>query len=136
MEKKEIPGYSLLKALALDMRWSWNHEADKIWEALDQDLWNQTQNPWTVLRTISSAILQQKFEDPGFRTMCEHLLNERSDALSAPSWFSTTHGDAPLKWLISAWNSCSVKPYLFTWEAWATWPVTNLNQLLTWVCLW
>lgn len=97
MEKKELPGYNLLKELALDMRWSWNHEADQIWEALDKDLWNQTHNPWTVLRTISSAILQQKFEDPGFRTMCEHLLNERSDALSAPSWFSTTHGDAPLK---------------------------------------
>jgi hypothetical protein len=28
-----------LTDLALDLRWSFNHSADKLWERLDPDLW-------------------------------------------------------------------------------------------------
>jgi glycogen phosphorylase len=41
----EIEGVDALAALALDMRWSWNHEADKLWERLDPSLWELTHNP-------------------------------------------------------------------------------------------
>ncbi|HVA16944.1 MAG TPA: DUF3417 domain-containing protein, partial [Candidatus Dormibacteraeota bacterium] len=35
-----------LTELALDLRWSFNHSADKLWERLDPELWDLTHNPW------------------------------------------------------------------------------------------
>jgi len=34
----DIEGFDDLVALALDMRWAWNHAADHIWEKIDPDL--------------------------------------------------------------------------------------------------
>ncbi|MGA7832940.1 MAG: DUF3417 domain-containing protein, partial [Terracidiphilus sp.] len=42
-----------LNELALNLHWSWNHAADELWEKLDKDLWESTQNPWVILRTVS-----------------------------------------------------------------------------------
>jgi glycogen phosphorylase len=39
----------VLGELALDMRWSWNHEADEVWERLDPEMWQATGNPWLIL---------------------------------------------------------------------------------------
>ena len=49
----EIEGFDSLAALALDMRWSWNHATDGVWRTLDPILWELTQNPWVVLQTVS-----------------------------------------------------------------------------------
>ena len=49
----EIEGFDSLAELALDMRWSWNHDADEVWRQLDPELWEITQNPWVVLQTVS-----------------------------------------------------------------------------------
>jgi glycogen phosphorylase len=46
-----------LTELALDLRWSFNHAADKLWERLDPDLWDLTHNPWIVLQTVSEEKL-------------------------------------------------------------------------------
>ena len=46
-------GFGQLFSLALDMRWSWNHAADHLWEQLDPVLWGLTHNPWALLQTIS-----------------------------------------------------------------------------------
>jgi hypothetical protein len=34
-----------LAELALDLRWSFNHSADQLWEQLDPELWELTHNP-------------------------------------------------------------------------------------------
>ena len=47
-----------LTDLALDMRWSFNHAADRLWEQLDPELWELTHNPWVVLQTVSQEKLQ------------------------------------------------------------------------------
>jgi starch phosphorylase len=47
----DIEGVDSLAELALDMRWSWNHEADEIWRQLDPGLWDLTYNPWAVPET-------------------------------------------------------------------------------------
>ena len=31
----DLDGVDSLAELALDMRWSWNHEADEVWRQLD-----------------------------------------------------------------------------------------------------
>ncbi len=55
----DIDGFDSLAELALDMRWSWNHGADKIWRLLDAGLWELTQNPWVVLQTVSREQLER-----------------------------------------------------------------------------
>ncbi len=47
-----------LTDLALDLRWSFNHSADRLWEQLDPELWELTHNPWVVLQTVSREKLQ------------------------------------------------------------------------------
>ena len=35
-------GLESLAELALDLRWTWSHEADHLWRALDPDTWEAT----------------------------------------------------------------------------------------------
>ena len=56
-----------LTDLALDMRWSFNHAADRLWEQLDPELWELTHNPWVVLQTVSQEKLQSVTANPDFR---------------------------------------------------------------------
>jgi starch phosphorylase len=97
MRKKEIPGYDSLLSLALDMRWSWNHEADELWQELDQTLWEQTHNPCVILQTISVDHAQQKLADEGFRSRINDLLRLREASNRAVSWFEKNHSSSPLK---------------------------------------
>ena len=53
-----------LTDLALDMRWSFNHAADRLWEQLDPELWELTHNPWVVLQTVSQEKLQSVIGQP------------------------------------------------------------------------
>jgi len=55
-----------LTDLALDLRWSFNHSADQVWERLDPDLSALTRNPWVVLQTVSRDRLQAATADPNF----------------------------------------------------------------------
>ncbi|HKN62263.1 MAG TPA: DUF3417 domain-containing protein, partial [Candidatus Acidoferrales bacterium] len=59
----------VLVELALDLRWSFNHSADKIWERLDPELWDLTHNPWVVLQTVSRERLQSVTAEPDFQAL-------------------------------------------------------------------
>ena len=54
-----------LTDLALDLRWSFNHSADRLWEQLDPELWELTHNPWVILQTVSREKLQSVTARPG-----------------------------------------------------------------------
>ena len=41
-----------LADLALDLRWTWSHEADVLWQRLDADAWARTINPWTDRKSV------------------------------------------------------------------------------------
>ena len=56
-----------LTELALDLRWSYNHAADHLWQHLDPDLWALSHNPWFVLQTVSRARLAAVADTPRFR---------------------------------------------------------------------
>ena len=56
-----------LTDLALDLRWSFNHSADQLWEQLDPELWELTHNPWVLLQTVSREKLQTVTSDPDFK---------------------------------------------------------------------
>ena len=39
-----------LADLALDLRWTWSHSTDRLWELLDPEAWERTRNPYFICR--------------------------------------------------------------------------------------
>jgi starch phosphorylase len=95
-ESTQMDEFKALRGLALNLRWSWNHEADEVWQQLDPVLWEQTSNPWIVLQTVSSEKLKQQLEIPAFRAAVDELLKKMDAAGAADSWFSSAHAGSPL----------------------------------------
>ncbi|MEO8170252.1 MAG: alpha-glucan family phosphorylase [Oxalobacteraceae bacterium] len=92
----DIEGFDALSELALDMRSSWNHATDQVWQQLDPVLWDLTQNPWIVLQTVSREKLRLVFADPDFRKIVDTLVQVRRDAAAAPAWFQQTYPQSAL----------------------------------------
>jgi len=93
----DIEGVDSLAQLALDMRWSWNHTADEIWQQLDRELWDMTHNPWVVLQTVSKNKLQSATTDPIFsKKKLIALMKSKEEASSVPAWFQKKYPKSPL----------------------------------------
>ena len=85
-----------LEELALDLRWSFNHSADKIWKQLDAELWELTHNPWVVLQTVSREKLQSVTAEPDFEKLVRDLHREKAALERADAWFQRAHPDSGL----------------------------------------
>jgi starch phosphorylase len=92
----DIEGVDALIELALNIRWSWNHASDELWQQLDPELWEFTRNPWVILQTVSRDRLEERLTDPAFREKLKGLLKANEQANSAPSWFQEKHRKAAL----------------------------------------
>ena len=80
-----------LAELALDLRWSFNHAADQLWERLDAELWDLTHNPWVVLQTVSRERLHTVTSDPSFQKLLADLQRQRKTAEESEGWFQKAH---------------------------------------------
>src|SRR5271168_4152224 len=89
-------GGAMLRQLALDLRWSWHHGADELWKRLDPTLWEQTGNPWVVLRTASPQRVARALADPEFRDILQQLRRAVDNEVQAPAWFQKAHPDSGL----------------------------------------
>ena len=92
----EVDGFDLLAELALDLRWSWNHAADEVWQQLDPVLWELTHNPWVVLQFISKSQFQVVMSDLSFQKKLEELKQSKKDNLKKPTWFQQMYPSSPL----------------------------------------
>jgi glycogen phosphorylase len=92
----EIKGFDLLAELALDMRWSWNHAADELWQQLDPALWELTHNPWIVLQTVSRDQLSIMLDDSTFYKKVDELVKSKRHAIDTPAWFQLLYPKSPL----------------------------------------
>jgi starch phosphorylase len=92
----DIEGFDSLAELALDMRWSWNHAADDVWQQLDPALWNLTHNPWVVLQTVSRDKFEKVMSDPVFHKKVDVLLQSKKKAITVPAWFQQNYPHSPL----------------------------------------
>jgi glycogen phosphorylase len=93
------PKISTLEALtdlALDLRWSYNHAADKLWEQLEPELWEVSHNPWVVLQTASREKLQTLTADPDFQSLVADLHHERMTAERPDGWFHKAYRGSDL----------------------------------------
>src|ERR1700747_3337604 len=80
-----------LTDLAFDVRWSFNHSADQLWERLDPELWDLTHNPWVVLQTVSQERLQAVTTEPEFQRLLAEVNRERQAAERQEGWFRQAH---------------------------------------------
>jgi starch phosphorylase len=92
----DLNGFDSLAELALDLRCTWNHGADKLWQRLDPALWELTQNPWVVLQTVSREHLSRLLGEPAFRASVNDLLNVTRQAKERPAWFQQQHPNSAL----------------------------------------
>jgi starch phosphorylase len=92
----EIKGFDSLAELALDMRWSWNHAADELWQQLDPALWELTHNPWIVLQTVSRDQLEHMLADTTFHKKVDDLVQSKKHATETPAWFQQKYPQSPL----------------------------------------
>ena len=86
-----------LHELALDLRWSWSHVADDLWQRIDPELWHRTQNPWLILQMVSTRHLEQLARDKDFLQLLQTLREEQQAAASRPGWFQEQEYDKRLK---------------------------------------
>lgn len=94
--RSDIKGFDSLQALAVDLRWSWKHRTDKVWQQLDSALWDQTHNPWVVLQTVSRERLEAVLADAGFCQIVDELLESNRQDSEARLWFQENCAGAPL----------------------------------------
>ena len=77
----------VLTDLALDLRWSFNHSADQLWQRLDPQLWHQTHNPWVILQTVSRETMDAVAADPQFLDVLSAVNRERQAVEQSEAWF-------------------------------------------------
>jgi len=88
--------WQLLTELALDVRWSFNHATDAVWEQLDPVLWKLTHNPWFVLQTVSRERLAIVRRSQRFRRLVNNLARQRRDAEGGQRWYEEARPHANL----------------------------------------
>ncbi len=93
---QRVEGVEYLADLALDLRNTWDHATDEIWETLDPELWSLTRNPWLVLQTVSRTKLKKLANDSHFRAQALKRVEERKRRLDVPLWFAQNQAGSPL----------------------------------------
>ena len=100
-------GMDALTELAMDLRWSWNHSSDELWQRLDPELWTLTHHPNAVLQNVARDKLASALADPDFCQSLDRLLQAKRQSSVEPAWFQERYPQTPLSCVASsAWNSC------------------------------
>jgi starch phosphorylase len=88
---------SALRTIALDLRWTWSHEADVLWEHVDEKLWRVTRNPWSVLQNATEDRLRKLAADQDFCRKLAGFVAARAVDYRRIGWFGQTYGDTRLR---------------------------------------
>ncbi len=89
--------YEVLKEIAYDLIWSWDHRADIIWKELDPEIWALTRNPLVILQTVSKEKLKTVLADPNFCKIIHELkLADTKLHATNDTWFHKKHPQTAL----------------------------------------
>jgi starch phosphorylase len=88
---------NVLGDLALDLRWTWSHASDRVWETVDRETWEFTANPWLILQTVSQRRLEELAQDSRFVRELQAAVAERNHYLGSPGWFGGAYPERPLR---------------------------------------
>ena len=90
-------GLEGLTELALDLRWTWSHFSDRLWERLDPVVWERTGNPYFILQSVSQARLEEVAHDPTLKQDLQTWLRQRTEYREDPGWFGRTYSNTELQ---------------------------------------
>ena len=96
-ETMKIEGFDTLASLALDMRWSWNHDADELWQELAPALWEETHNPWLVVQSVAGDHVRRLLSSSGFKGKLDAIVQQREEEDTQQNWYATNYSNASLK---------------------------------------
>ncbi|WP_434032728.1 alpha-glucan family phosphorylase [Cupriavidus sp. a3] len=91
---------TVLTELALDLRWTWNHALDTLWQTIDPELWKRSHNPWVILQNVPQCRLDELGRDWNFLQDLNRAIENRQCYLNKPGWYverGSRNGDGPLK---------------------------------------
>lgn len=91
------PGLEGLTELALDLRWTWSHFSDRLWDRLDPELWERTANPYFILQSVSQTRLEEAARDADLKHDLQAWLRQRAEYLKNPAWFGRRYPDIDLQ---------------------------------------
>ncbi|ABC34360.1 alpha-glucan phosphorylases family protein [Burkholderia thailandensis USAMRU Malaysia  len=89
---------SALTELALDLRWTWSHALDALWQAIDPELWGRTGNPWIILQNVSQHRLDELCGDRDFSSKLAAAIDDHRRYHGDRGWWqaqSEGAADAP-----------------------------------------
>ena len=95
-QSPEASGEDSLRELALDVNIAPSRAADALWRQLNPELWEQTDNPWAVLHTVSKQKLKRLTSDSAFRSTLDELLRARAAESQSARWFRQNHEHSAL----------------------------------------
>jgi starch phosphorylase len=89
--------YDDLVEIALNLRCSRDHQSDKLWESLDPDQWEATQNPLLIMQTVSQEKIDALLSNPDFQTILSKASEKEQAQAPSGEWFHKKFPDSPLK---------------------------------------
>ncbi|WP_454062024.1 alpha-glucan family phosphorylase [Candidatus Nitrospira salsa] len=96
--KRSLPkGLEGLNELALDLRWTWSHFSDQLWERLDPEAWERTANPYFILQSVRQARLEEATREENLKQELKGWLEQRQEYLKNPGWFGRTYTETEVK---------------------------------------
>jgi len=95
---RQLPeALSDLSELALDLRWTTSHLTRRIWQRLDPDAWEQTENPHLILLNATQERLAEAAQDQQLLAELANWRRKRNEYEHQATWFQTTHPASPLR---------------------------------------
>ncbi|MBD3265249.1 alpha-glucan family phosphorylase, partial [bacterium] len=83
-----------LREIAMNLWFSWNWEAVRLFIRIDAELWEETyQNPMAMLGRVSQARLKELARDESFVANVERVKNELKDYLESKKWYQERYSD-------------------------------------------
>lgn len=96
--ERQLPApLEVLRELAADLHWSWDHAGDQLWQRINTEVWAHTHNPVSVLQLTSDNQLAHLAEDTEFLKQLNAVVRARHTYLTEPSWYAHNYGDAPVR---------------------------------------
>lgn len=81
-----------LMLIARNLQWTWNHEAVKLFQRLDPDLWESSNhNPVQLLGEVSQERLEELLQDDSFLAHMDNVALEIGEYMQAKLWFDRHH---------------------------------------------
>ncbi len=73
--------------LAMDLRWTWSHGGDALWESIAPQLWEQTRNPFVIMQNLTRPRLEELNASHAFREQLQALVSSLEEYRNQTSWY-------------------------------------------------